>query len=156
MAIEKLVPQKPTAAFVGASWVALLIGLGSYLIGLWNASMDNSEKGFYLTILLWGVFAAISVQKIVRDKSENIPVTGIYYGLCWFSVLASLIFLGVGLWNAEMLLSEKGFYGVTMAMALFAAIAVQKNVRDSAIFNLEDNKAPTEKEGWFTENDESD
>jgi uncharacterized membrane protein YiaA len=38
--------------------------------------------------------------------------------------------LAVGLWNSDMALSEKGFYGLGYAMTLFAAIAVQKNVRD--------------------------
>ena len=31
--------QKPTSAFVFASWVALLVGVIAYLIGLWNAEM---------------------------------------------------------------------------------------------------------------------
>lgn len=134
MALEKAKPQKPTAAFIGASWLALLIGMGAYLIGLWNAKLELSEKGYYLAILLLGLFAAISVQKAVRDRTEKIPVTGIYYGIAWFCVVAALTLLAVGLWNSEMLLSEKGFYGVAMAMSLFAATAVQKNVRDLAAF----------------------
>lgn len=140
MALEKAKPQKPTAAFIGASWLALLIGMGAYLIGLWNASMELNEKGYYLTVLLFGLFAAISVQKAVRDRSEGIPVTGIYYGIAWFCVVAALTLLAVGLWNSEMLLSEKGFYGVAMAMALFAATAVQKNVRDLAAFASDESE----------------
>jgi len=139
MAQTKSVPQKPTAAFIGASWAALIIGLGAYLIGLMNAdTMALNEKGYYFTIILFGLFAAISVQKSVRDRSESIPVTNLYYGIAWFCVLASLLLLGIGLWNADLLLSEKGFYGVSMAMALFAAIAVQKNVRDLAAFAKEE------------------
>lgn len=142
MAQDKVSPQKPTAAFIGASWVALLIGMGSYMIGLWNASMELNEKGYYFTVLLFGLFAAISVQKAVRDRAEDIPVTGIYYGIAWFCVLAALTLLAVGLWNADMLLSEKGFYGVSMALSLFAAIAVQKNVRDLTAFAEDKPKAP--------------
>ncbi len=137
---EKITMQKPTAAFIGASWFALIIGMGAYLIGLWNASMELNEKGYYLTVLLFGLFAAISVQKAVRDRSEGIPVTGIYYGIAWFCVVAALTLLTVGLFNAEMLLSEKGFYGVAMAMSLFAATAVQKNVRDLALFDRHNPK----------------
>ena len=131
---KKLEPQRPTPAFIGVSWVALLIGMGAYLIGLWNANLDINDKGYYLTVLLFGLFAAVSVQKTVRDRVENIPVTNIYYGIAWFSLLAALTLLTVGLWNADLLLSEKGFYGVSMAMSLFAAAAVQKNVRDMAAF----------------------
>jgi uncharacterized membrane protein YiaA len=135
MAESKLVPQKPTGAFIGASWVALLIGVSSYLVGLWNAtSMELNEKGYYFTILLFGLFAVISIQKTIRDRAEDIPVTNIYYGVAWFSVIASLSLLIIGLWNADMLLSEKGFYGLAMLMSLFGAITVQKNVRDMAVF----------------------
>lgn len=134
MVEPKLVPQKPTGAFIGASWFALLIGMFSYLIGLWNANMELNEKGYYFTILLFGLFAVISIQKTIRDRTEGIPVTNIYYGVAWFSVIASLSLLVIGLWNAEMLLSEKGFYGLAMIMSLFGAISVQKNVRDMAVF----------------------
>lgn len=135
MAESKVVPQKPTGAFIGASWAALLIGMSSYLIGLWNAtSMELNEKGYYFTILLFGLFSVISIQKTIRDRFEGIPVTNIYYGVAWFSVIASLSLLVIGLWNADMVLSEKGFYGLAMVMSLFGAITVQKNVRDMAAF----------------------
>jgi len=121
---------RPTAAFVGASWAALLIGMAAYLIGLWNAQMQLNEKGYYLTLLLYGLFSAISLQKTVRDRSEGVPVTGMYSSLCWFSLVAAILLLTIGLWNATLELSEKGFYAMSFALALFAVIAVQKNVRD--------------------------
>ena len=121
---------RPTAAFVGASWAALLIGMAAYLIGLWNAQMQLNEKGYYLTLLLYGLFSTISLQKTVRDRSENVPVTGMYSSLCWFSLVAAILLLTIGLWNATLELSEKGFYAMSFALALFAVIAVQKNVRD--------------------------
>jgi len=124
------VPTRPTAAFVFASWSALLIGAGAYLIGLWNATMALNEKGYYFTILMYGLFAAVSLQKSVRDRGEGIRVTGIYFGLCWMSVMLALLLLAVGLVNATLTLSEKGFYAMSFVLALFAAVAVQKNVRD--------------------------
>lgn len=136
----KLVPQRPTPAFVGASWFVLLIGVVSYLVGLWNAEMILSEKGYYFTILLFGLFSVISVQKTIRDRAENIPVTNIYYMVTWFCVIASISLLVVGLWNADMILSEKGFYGLAMVMSLFSVIAVQKNVRDLAVFDSFEDK----------------
>lgn len=123
---------KPTGAFIGASWIALGLGMGVYFVGLWNAKMELNEKGFYLTVFLFGLFAAVSLQKAVRDKSEEIPVTPIYLGISWFALLASLLLLAIGLWNANLLLSEKGFYGIGFAMSLFAVVAVQKNIRDLA------------------------
>ena len=126
--------QKPTGAFVAASWAALLIGAVTYLGGLWNSEMLLNEKGYYLVLLMYGLFAAVSLQKSVRDRMEGIPVTGMYFSLCWVSVAAVLLLLAVGLWNAKLAPSEKGFYAMGFVLALFAAVAVQKNVRDLAPF----------------------
>jgi uncharacterized membrane protein YiaA len=124
--------QKPTAAFVGAAWSALGIGTLAFLWGLWNAQMQLNEKGYYLTLLLYGLFAAVSLQKSVRDRSEGISVSSLYFALCWLSLCAVLLLLTVGLWNARLAPSEKGFYGMAFVLSLFAVVAVQKNVRDLA------------------------
>jgi len=121
---------RPTPAFVSASWMAVLIGMISYCIGLWNAYMELNEKGYYFTILLFGLFSVVSVQKSVRDKQEDIQVSDMYYGISWFSTIASITLLVIGLWNADLELSEKGFYAMSFTLSLFAAVAVQKNTRD--------------------------
>jgi uncharacterized membrane protein YiaA len=123
--------QKPSSAFIAASWVALFAGILSFNIGLWNAEMMLNEKGYYFTVLMYGLFSAISLQKSVRDQLEGIPVTNIYYGLSWFSTILAIVLLTVGLWNATLSLSEKGFYAMSFLLSLFAAIAVQKNTRDN-------------------------
>lgn len=123
--------QKPSNAFIGASWAALIVGFAAYNIGLFNATMQLNEKGYYFTILMFGVFAAISVQKCVRDRLEGIPVTSIYYSISWFCTILCLVLLSVGLWNATLALSEKGFYAMSFVLTIFSAIAVQKNTRDS-------------------------
>jgi uncharacterized membrane protein YiaA len=121
---------EPSAAFIAASWFAFLTGTTAFIIGLWNADMELNEQGYYFTVLMFGLFAAISVQKAVRDQLEGIPVTNIYYGLAWFSTILSIVLLTVGLWNADLEKSEKGFYAMSFVLSLFAAIAVQKNTRD--------------------------
>ena len=122
--------SKPTLAFVGASWVAFFVGLVAYNIGLWNAEMALNEKGYYFTVLLFGLFSAVSVQKNVRDRLEDIKVSDLYYGVSWAAVLIAVVLLIIGLWNATLELSEKGFFGMSFVLSLFAVIAVQKNVRD--------------------------
>jgi uncharacterized membrane protein YiaA len=124
--------QKPSAAFIGASWVALGAGMLGFLIGLGRAEMPLNEKGYYFTVLMYGLFSVVSVQKSVRDRLEGIPVTDIYYGLSWFSTLLAIALLVVGLWNATIMPSEKGYYAFSFLLALFGAIAVQKNTRDSS------------------------
>lgn len=136
---------KPTSAFVGASWTALLVGSITFLSGLWNGAMPNSEKGFYFTVLMFGLYAAVSLQKAVRDRMEGIPVTGIYFGLSWIAVGMSILLLTVGLWNANLGSSEKGFFAMSFLLSLFAAVAVQKNIRDLALFK-EEAQAETEPE----------
>ena len=122
---------KPSPAFVGASWVALGTGMIDYIIKLWRSEMQLNEKGYYFTTLMYSLFSIVSLQKAVRDHLENIPVTDVYHGLAWFSTILSIVLLTVGLWNAELLSSEKGFYAFAFLLALFAAVAVQKNVRDT-------------------------
>lgn len=126
-----MLQQKPSNAFIAASWIALGAGMLGFLIGLWRAEMLLNEKGYYFTVLMFGLFAVVSVQKSVRDKLEGLPVTEIYYGLCWFATILSIVLLVIGLWNAELLPSEKGYYSFAFLLALFGAIAVQKNIRDS-------------------------
>jgi len=123
--------QKPSAAFVGASWVALAAGMLGYLIGLWRSNILLNEKGFYFTVLMFGIFAVVSVQKSVRDRIDGFPVTDIYYGICWFATILSIALLTIGLWNATLLPSEKGFYAFAFLLGIFGAIAVQKNTRDN-------------------------
>jgi uncharacterized membrane protein YiaA len=127
--------QKPSPAFVGASWMALLVGSLGYLIGLWRAESKDmmlNEKGFYFVVLMFGLFSAVSLQKSVRDRLDNIPVSDIYFGVCWGALIMSILLLVVGLFNASILPSEKGYYAFSFMFALFGAVAVQKNTRDSA------------------------
>lgn len=127
--------NKPSPAFIGASWVALGTGMIGYFIGLWRSDMQLNEKGYYFINLMYGLFSVVSLQKAVRDRMENLPVTDVYYGISWFSTILSIVLLVIGLWNAELLPSEKGFYAFAFILAMFAAIAVQKNVRDSQVAN---------------------
>jgi uncharacterized membrane protein YiaA len=77
------------------------------------------------------------LQKSVRDQLQGIPVTALYFGLCWASLGLCVILLAVGLWNVPLTLSEKGFYGMSFVLSLFAAVTVQKNVRD--VTSLQDS-----------------
>lgn len=123
--------QKTSNAFVAASWIAMGAGIIGYLVGLARAEMLLNEKGYYFTVLMFGLFAVISLQKSVRDRLEGLPVTDIYYGICWFGTILSIALLTIGLWNATILPSEKGFYAFAFLLGIFGAIAVQKNTRDN-------------------------
>jgi len=127
--------QKTSNAFILASWVALATGAIGYLVGLFRADMLLNEKGYYFTLLLFGLFSVVSLQKSVRDKLEGIKITEIYYGICWFATIASITLLVIGLWNATLLPSEKGFYAFAFLLAMFGAVTVQKNTRDNLLID---------------------
>ena len=103
--------------------------------------MQLNEIGYYFTLLMYGLFSAVSLQKSVRDRLEGIPVTGLYYSLCWVSLILVIGMLTVGLWNANIANSEKGFYAMAFLLSLFGAVAVQKNVRDIALFNKQTERS---------------
>ena len=124
--------HSPSKAFTFASFAALIVGVAAYLVGLFNATMQLNEKGYYLTVLLFSLFAAVAVQKSVRDNIEGVPVTRAFYLMSWAALLCAIGLFSTGLYNAELLLSEKGFYAMAYTLALFAAVTAQKNIRDKA------------------------
>ena len=57
--------QKPSSAFVGASWVALGTGMIGYLVGLWRAEMLLNEKGYYFTVLMFGEIGLFKPNNLI-------------------------------------------------------------------------------------------
>ena len=134
---SQLAAYKPTTAYVGTSWAVMMVGILAYLLGLWNAqTMLLNEKGYYLAVLVLGLYSAISLQKTLRDRAEGIPTTQLYYMISWAALALSVVLIAMGLMNAGGLsLSEKGFYMMAFTMSLFAAVTIQKNTRDEAQIN---------------------
>lgn len=64
-------PQGPSNAFIGASRMVLLIGVGAFLVALWNAAMELNEKGFYAMSFVLSLFSAIAVQKNTGDMKAS-------------------------------------------------------------------------------------
>ena len=48
-----MLQQKPSNAFIAASWIALGAGMLGFLIGLWRAEMLLNEKGYYFTVFFF-------------------------------------------------------------------------------------------------------
>ena len=56
-------------AFSIVSWVALIGGIVTYLLGLWNAEMQLNEKGYYFAVLVLGfVFRGV----LSKDRSGQV------------------------------------------------------------------------------------
>lgn len=71
MARTKEPTVKPSPAFLIGSWIALAVGVVAYLLGLWNATIQLNEKGYYFIALMYGLFAAVSLQNAVKHGVIN-------------------------------------------------------------------------------------
>ena len=129
--LQELEDLKPTPAFISAAWGVLAIGVIAFLIGIIRVdTLALSEKGFYVAVLSLGLYAAISLQKTLRDEVEGLPVSKMYYSISWGALALAVFLLVAGLYNSELQLNEKGFYGLAFTQSLFAIITIQKNTRD--------------------------
>ena len=93
-------------------------------------------------LLFVQIFHDLSEDLIDTSLSHDleIKVSDMYYGISWVIVIASLLLLIIGLRNADLALSEKGFYGMSYLLSLFGAITVQKNTRDIDVINNENEE----------------
>lgn len=133
----------PTSAYVLASWIAFAIGVAGFLIGLWNTEMQIEVKGYYFTVLAFGLFAAVSVQKSVRDRIDGIPVSDLYFGISWFGLVLAIALLAIGLFNSKDIdLGQKGLYAMAYVLSLFSAVTVQKNTRDQLQLSMNETNSP--------------
>ena len=53
-----------------------------------------------------------------------------------------IVLLLISLWNADMLMSEKGFYIMSFLLSLFGVVATQKNIRDLNYLRLQNELNP--------------
>lgn len=105
---------------------------------------QDSKNGTTLSLS----YTACTRQYPCRNRFGTVwkvfAFTNLYYGLSWTSVITASLLLAIGLWNAQLAASEKGFYGMAFAPSLFAAVTVQKNVRDMASLEPEHHEQTPE------------
>lgn len=103
----------------------------------------TSESTLHGLSLACGWPGALLAQQMLRHKTSKESFLTVYWatvllnigafvvGLSFLAVGLSLLLLVIGLWNATLLLSEKGYYAMSFVLALFSAVTVQKNTRDN-------------------------
>lgn len=124
----------PSPLFRTLSSVAVAIGLGGFAVGLYNAELKLSEKGYYFMCILFAMYVTVSLQKAVRDKEEGLPVSSAYMVASVIALIISLGGIPLGLMNTESIaLNEKGYFFMSSILSLFGAVVVQKNARDTAV-----------------------
>lgn len=88
------------------SWLFMLTGALIYLIGLWRACPLLSGKGFFLGVLITGMFIVYAYQ---REVKRGLMDEG-FASVCRIVALITSGLLLVGLWNAPLSLVERGAY----------------------------------------------
>ena len=88
------------------SWLFMLAGALIYLIGLWQACPLLSGKGYFLGVLITGMFIIYVYQREAKRGS----IDGRFTSVCQIVALMTSGLLLVGLWNAPLSLVERGAY----------------------------------------------
>ena len=125
----------PTAAFQGVCWAAFMIGSITYLYSVWYThSATVSDRYFLYTAYLFSLFGCMSVSKVVRDRQEKVPVTGLYYGLSYVAAIVPLVIVAYNLsFDAQYIdVSQRALIGMAYAISAFAVLAISKNERDKS------------------------
>lgn len=63
--------MRNTIAFTGMAIGGLIIGFAMFFIGLYNAPFELNVKGYYIAVILLISYSSISVQKVIRDNTED-------------------------------------------------------------------------------------
>jgi uncharacterized membrane protein YiaA len=64
--------RRNTPAFTVLAYFTFFAGVALFCIGLYNAdSLQLSEKGYYIAVMLLVAVGAILTQKVTRDNAED-------------------------------------------------------------------------------------
>ena len=115
----------------------LLMSLGAlvYLLGIWRTCPLFSGKGYFLGVLVMGMFAILAHQRTMREKA---PDDG-FASLCRLVLLLSVGLLMVGAWFVPAGWDEKIIYVAAWFVCLYGvsamphkALAAQMAQKDSS------------------------
>ena len=88
------------------AWLFMLVGALIYLIGLWQACPLLSGKGYFLGVLITGMFIIYVYQ---RETKRGL-IDDRFTSVCQIVALMTSGLLLLGLWNAPLSLVERGAY----------------------------------------------
>ncbi len=80
-------------------------------VRVWNAEMQLNEKGYYFAVLVLDCFLLRLIKRPFGTSMKAYRHFHLLYDLpdCLYYLCCITV---VGLWNATLLLSEKGYYGL--------------------------------------------
>lgn len=101
----------------------LLMAIGAliYLVGIWRTCPLFSGKGYFLGVLVMGMFAMLAHQRTMREERKNDDG---FASLCRPVLLLSIGLLMVGAMFVPAAWNEKAIYVVAWFVCIYGASAV--------------------------------
>ena len=100
------------------SWVLLISGTSTYVIGLWMACPSLSGKGYFLSVLTTAMFVTYAYLR--EEKCEHLDDG--FVTVCQMVALITLGLFLVGILNAPLSLSGRGLYPAALFMGLLGFV----------------------------------
>jgi uncharacterized membrane protein YiaA len=122
----------PSSAYQGVSWLALIIGTTVFAVAAWySEGLTPSDRFFLFSAALFGLFAAVAASKAVRDRSEGIPISTLFYGLSWVAAITPVLLVAYyfAFYTAIPEASRWNLF-TAYCLSFFAAVSISKNTRD--------------------------
>lgn len=99
-------------------WILFLSGALIYVIGLWRACPLLSGKGYFLGVLMTGMFVTYVYQHTENLNQDDER----FVSVCQMVALITVGLLLVGVWNAPLAPLEKGLYPAAFFVCLWGQI----------------------------------
>ncbi|HDS4183773.1 TPA: hypothetical protein QHZ51_001715 [Klebsiella quasipneumoniae subsp. similipneumoniae] len=96
-----------------------------YLLGIWRTCPLFSGKGYFLGVLVMGMFAVLAHQRARRWQGQDDG----FIALCRLVLLLSAGLLLVGAWHVPADWYEKAFYIAAWFVCLYGASATPERTR---------------------------
>ena len=99
-------------------WILFLSGALVYVIGLWRACPLLNGKGYFLGVLMTGMFVTYIYQRAENLNQNDERLTAV----CQMVALITAGLLLVGVWNAPLAPVEIGLYPAALFVCLWGQI----------------------------------
>lgn len=118
----------------------LLMSLGAlvYLLGIWRTCPLFSGKGYFLGVLVMGMFAILAHQRTMQEKG---PDDG-FASLCRLVLLLSVGLLMVGAWFVPARWNEKIIYVAAWFVCLYGVSAMPQKALDAQAAQKDSSERP--------------
>ena len=104
-------------------WILFLSGALIYVMCLWQACPLLSGKGYFLGVLMTGMFVTYVYQRAVNLNQSDER----FASVCQMVTLITIGLLLVGVWNAPLSPLEKGLYPMAFIVCLLGQVLLMRS-----------------------------